>query len=307
MFHRFVGRVVARLVEGGMRKLVADRFSQGCDVRDPDGLRELVVKLRQDLFGDLRWPNAERPCLSGEVALARVVREREVHLLLVADLHADERLTKAGDAEILPRLDVRVARERRQGLAWHGRVDVDGENVSGPRLAVHRPELRVGVAHRGDRALDVFVGGRSGLDFRAMGQVIAELDVGTHDHRRGVPEGLAFLELRQLRIRSIDRLDALRLDDLPIGLVHQVVRGVLPKMLLAVRTLVHSARRLARTKTRDLCALHVPFERGIGRARETVGRDFDLERDLRSGLSTKRVLDGWRHGLRGVLHGERQW
>src|SRR5437762_1062090 len=188
-----------------MRKLVADRFSQGCDVRDPDGLRELVVKLRQDLFGDLRWPNAERPCLSGEVTLTRVVREREVHLLLVADLHADERLTKAGDAEILPRLDVRVARERRQGLAWHGRVDVDGENVSGPRLAVYRPELRVGVAHRGDRALDVFVGGRSGL------------------------------------------------------------------------------------------------------ARETVRRDLDLERDLRSGLPTKRVLDGWRHGLRGVLHGERQW
>src|SRR5439155_6002112 len=102
--------------------------------------------------------------------------------LLGADRHADGRLAKAGAAALLPRLAVRVAGERRQGLAWHGRVDVDGENVSGPRLAVYRPELRVGVAHRGDRALDVFVGGRSGLEFRAMGQVIAELDVGTHDH-----------------------------------------------------------------------------------------------------------------------------
>ena len=110
---RLVSRLIARLVEGGVCELVAYRLSERRDVGDPDGLGELVVERRKDLFGDLRGPDAERPGLAGELVLTRVVRECEVHLLFVAHLHADERLTQTRDAEILPCLDVRVTRERR--------------------------------------------------------------------------------------------------------------------------------------------------------------------------------------------------
>jgi len=265
---------------------------------------ELVVERRQDFFGDLRRPNAERPCLARELALARIVREGEVCLLFLADLHADERLSETGDAEILPRLDVRIPRERGKRLAWHGRIDIDGEDVAGSRLPVDRSKLRVRLAHRRDGLVDVLVGGRCGLDGRAVREVIAEDDVGADDDGRCVSEGLALLELRELRIGPVDRLEALGLDDLPIRLIHQVVGRVLPQVLLAIRSLVHPARRFSRTEARDLRALHVALECRIGRARQTVGGHLDIQRDLRPRLSTERVFDGWRHGLRRVLHGD---
>ena len=187
---------------------------------------------------------------------------------------------------------MRVARERRQGLPRHGCVNVNGEDVAGSRLTVDGPKLSVGVAHRRDRSLHVFIGGRSGLDRHAVRKVVAERDVGTHNDGRGVAERLALFELRQLRIRPIDRLDALHLDDLSVRLVHKVVRGVLPEMLLAVCPLVHSPRCLARTKAGYLRALHVPLERRVRRAREAVRRDLNIERDLRSRLSANRVLHG---------------
>ena len=37
---------------------------------------------------------------------------------------------------------------------------------------------------------------------------------------------------------------------------------------------------------------------------EALGVDLDVQRDLRARVPTERVLDGWRHGLRRVLHGD---
>ena len=169
MLHRLVRRFVACFMERGMRELVADSFAERRDVCDADGLRELIVERRKDFFGDLRRANAERSGHAREIALAGVVREREVHFLFLAHLHPDERLTQARDAEILPGLDVRVARERRQRrLPGDRRVDVDGEDVAGSRLSVHRPKLGVTVAHRSDGLVDLFFGGWARYDLRAV-------------------------------------------------------------------------------------------------------------------------------------------
>src|SRR6202022_646661 len=114
------------------------------------------------------------------------------------------------------------------------------------------PELRMAVAHRRYGLVDLFLGRRPGFDLRAVRRVVTERDVGAHHDGRRIPEGLAFLELSQLRIGPIDRLDTLGIDDLAVRLIHQVVRRVLPEMLLAVRTLVHPARRFSWTEAGNL-------------------------------------------------------
>ena len=120
-------------------------------------------------------------------------------------------------------------------------------------------------SHRRDGLVDVVLTRWAGLDRGAVRAVVAEGDVRADDDGRRIPERLAFLELRQLRIGPIDRLYSFSLDDLSIRLIHEVVRRVLPEMLLAVLPLVHRPRGLPRTEARDLRALDVTLERGIGR------------------------------------------
>src|SRR5437762_2828381 len=60
VFHRALRGVVARFVEGGVRKLVPHRLAQGGEIGHADRLRELVVERRKDFFRDLRRPDAER-------------------------------------------------------------------------------------------------------------------------------------------------------------------------------------------------------------------------------------------------------
>src|SRR5437879_12487380 len=80
VLYRLVGCFIARLVECGVRELVADGLSQGGEIRDTDRLRELIVERRKDLLRDLRRPDAERPGFASKLAFARIVGKCELHL-----------------------------------------------------------------------------------------------------------------------------------------------------------------------------------------------------------------------------------
>ena len=187
---------------------------------------------------------------------------------------------------------MRVPGERRQRLAGEGRIDVDRQDVAALGGALDRPQLGVAFPHRGYGPIHSVLPRRLGSDRGTVREVVPERDLGSDDDRRGVAKRFAFLELSDLRVGPVDRLESFRVHDLAVGLVHQVVGRVLPEMILSVGALVHRARRLARPEAGDLGVLHVLRERGIRGARQPVRFDLDVERHARSGLTAESVLDG---------------
>ena len=161
----------------------------------------------------------------------------------------------------------------------------------------------MGLTHRRDRPVDLLVGGRLRLDHRAVRAVVAQADVGPHDDGGGVAERLALLELCDLDLRLVDRLEVLGSDDLAVRLVDEVGAGVVPEVLFAVGALVHRARRFAGPEAGNVRALDVTLERGVRGAREPVGRDLRLDDDRRTGVAPDGVTDRRGHRPRRVLHG----
>ena len=177
-----------------------------------------------------------------------VLGEGDIQVLLLADLHADDLVLKAGDKLAGADLQVKVvALAAVEGHAVHEALEVDVGHVALLNLALHADHAAVAVRHLLQAGVDI---GSQDLHLRLGGLdplVLAQGHLGVHGH--GGLEGEALLaHLQQLHLGIAHHLQLLLLDGGAVGVGQGGVDGLLVEDGLAVHALDHLAGRLAGTE-----------------------------------------------------------
>ena len=218
--------------------------------------------------------------LAGQVSVI-ILGESDVNVLLVAGLHADDLLLKAGNEAVRTQLQaVVLALAAIKRLAVQEALEVDDSGVALLGLALHAHQTGVAVrellqalVHIGGSNLDLVLRGGQAL-------VLAQGDLGIYGS--GSLEGKAFLGAvtDHLHGRIAHDLQLLLLHSGLIGLGERDIDGLLEKHLCAVHALNDLAGGLARAEARhvDLLAhlLICLFDGSL----ELGGADLDGQSDL---------------------------
>ena len=188
----------------------------------------------------------EDDLLAGEV-LVIILGEGDVEILLVAGLHADDLILKAGDEAAGAELElVILALTALERFAVVEALEVDDGDVALLGLAVDGDEAGVALGHLIEALLDI-VG--ADLDLFLLSRqalVFAELDLGIHGNGRLEGEAvLVDLVVHDLDLGIADNIEAALADGLRICLGQGDVNGIAVENARAVELFDHLAGGLA--------------------------------------------------------------
>ena len=231
-----------------------------------DVLRQLVVQLRKLRLLDALDGDLEGGLLAGQLRNI-VLGEGDDDVALVAGLHADDLLLKAGHKRVRAKLDVIVlSRAAVELLTVDEAGKIDRGVVAQLRLALNVDQT--GVALLVERLM--ILG-----DFKAL--VLAENDLGIDGDLKGVDELLVVVDLL---IEQAGRADALKAALGTAGLkslLRQRLDGFGIEHVLAVHALDDGARRLALAEAGHIELALVLFIYFVDRVIKHVGRDLHLK------------------------------
>ena len=107
--------------------------------------------------------------------------------------------------------------------------------------------------------------------------VVAQHDVGTHEHLDGEEQILALFDLGHVQLGTIHGLDAVLLDGLGVDHGEDLVKRVLEEHGRAIVHFDHVTGRLAAAEAGDVEALHVLGVSGSERLVEVLGADHEVQ------------------------------
>ena len=203
---------------------------------------------RSSLSSTLKW--ADWP---GERGLGVVVREGDVELGRVADLQAEQVGLEARDEALLAE-DERhpLGRPTLERLAVACALERDDRVVAVLRSAIlDRGKRRVLVAQLLDHLVDpgVVDGVDLGREIEVL--VVAEGDLGSHLDGHLEDERLAFLRLDDVDLGVGQRQDVLLDERVAVGVLDEVLDGVVEDSAGGELPFEERSRRLARAEARD--------------------------------------------------------
>ena len=242
-----------------------------------DVLRQLVVQLRQLGLLDALDGDLEGGLLAGQLRNI-VLGEGDDDVALVAGLHADDLLLKAGHERVRAKLDVIVlGRAAVELLTVDKAGKIDRGVVAQLRLALNVDQTGVALLDIQHLLVDLALVERLMIlgDFKAL--VLAEDDLGIDGDLKGVDELLVVVDLL---IEQAGRADALKAALGTAGLkslLRQRLDGFGIEHVLAVHALDDGARRLALAEAGHIELALVLFIYFVDRVIKHVGRDLHLK------------------------------
>ena len=188
----------------------------------------------------------EDDLLAGEI-LVIILGEGNVEVLLVAGLHADDLILKAGNEAAGAELELIVlALAALERLAVVEALEVDHGNVALLGLAVHGNEAGVALSHLVQALLHIVSADLDLLLLGGQALVLAELDLGVHgDGRLEGETVLVDLVVHDLNFGIADDIESTLADGLRICLGQSDVNGIAVEHARAVELFDHLAGGLA--------------------------------------------------------------
>ena len=248
----------------------------------PEARGEVVVRVGQDLLAQLLERDREVTGLAAQRLLdLLVLGEGHVELADVVRLHPLEVLLEAGqDALLADDHRQAFARAALERLAVDRPLERDRGVVAVLELPVlDRGQRRVLVTQVVDDLVDLAVVDGLDLGPEVEALVVAELDLGADLDGRLEAKGLPLLGLQDLDVGVGERQDPLLDDRLAVGVLDEVVDGVVEDRGGADDPLQDVARRLAGPEPGDPMAAREVRDRLLDLALEALGRELDLELD----------------------------
>ena len=223
--------------------------------------------------------------LAGELGLRIVVGEGDVELGRAADLEAGEVGLEARDQPLLAEDQghpLRAAALERLAVARP--LERDDRVVAVLRAAtLDRRERRVLVAQLLEDHVDPGVVDRVDLGTEVEVFVVAELDLGRDLDGGLEDERLALLGLDDLDLGVGQRDESLLGEGFAVGILDEVLDGLVEDRARAEMTLEDGAWRLARPEPGDPGPARQQADGGVDGAAQPLGGELDLEDDRRSG------------------------
>ena len=189
--------------------------------------------------------------LAGEILMI-ILGEGNVDVLLLAGLHADDLILKAGNEAAGAELKlVILALAALECFAVVEAFKVDHGNVAELGLALNGNEARVALDHLLQALLDILSGDLDLFLLRADALVLAELDLGIHGDGglKGEPVSRNFAD--DLHVGIADDIQTAGADCLRICLGQGGIHSIAVEYACAVQFFNHLAGRLARTEARN--------------------------------------------------------
>ena len=188
----------------------------------------------------------EDDLLAGEI-LVIILGEGNVEVLLVAGLHADDLILKAGNEAAGAELELIVlALAALERLAVVEALEVDHGNVALLGLAVHGNEAGVALSHLVQALLHIVSADLDLLLLGGQALVLTELDLGIHSDGRLEGEAvLVDLVVHDLNFGIADDIESALADSLRICLGQSDVNGIAVEHARAVELFDHLAGGLA--------------------------------------------------------------
>ena len=309
-----VGELVAGAVDGIALEPCLDVGLERVDrLEAPEAGQEVLVEVRQDLLAELLELDAEVGRLAGHLRLRVIVRERDIEFGRVTDLEPDQVGLEARDEALLPE-DERhpLGRPAIEGLAVAGADERDDRVVAVLRATVlDSCQRRVLVAQLLDDLVDPGVVDRLDLGLEVEGPVVAELHFRPNRNGRLEDERLALLGLDDFDVGVRQREDVLLDERLAIGVLHQVIDGLVHDDAGTEVPLQDGARRLARAEAGDPGPAREGADGRVERAVESIRGSsiwswtVDLGAGVRVICIDGEYRAGPREGLATVVAGSR--
>ena len=269
--------------------------SASIDSKLAEAGQEVLVEVGLDLLAELLELDAEMGRLAGHRRLRVIVRERDVELRRVTDLEPDQVRLEARDEALLPE-DERhpLGRPAIERLAVAGADERDDRVVAVLRATVlDSCERRVLVAQLLDDLVDPGVVDRLDLGLEVEGPVVAERHLRADRDGRLEDERLALLGLDDLDVGVRQREDVLLDERLAIGVLHQVIDGLVEHDARTEVPLEDGSRRLAGAEAGDPGPPREGADGRVERAVEPIRGQLDLELDGRLGGGSTGDLHRW--------------
>ena len=275
----------------------SERVEVGEVAERPD---EVLVEIRQDLLAQLAQLDREVGGLPGQLGLGVVVREGDVEFGRAADLQAEQIALEARDQSLLAEDDRHpLRRPALERLAVARPDERDDRVVTVLRAAAFdRGEGRVLVAQLLEDLVDARVVDGVDLGTEVEALVVAELDLGRDLDGRLEDERLPLLGLHDVDVGVGQREDVLLDEGLAVGVLDEVLDGVVEDRAGPELALEDGPRGLARSEARDLGPARQVAHGVVDRPAEALGGKLDLELDR--GVGTRGPGDLHRQGsIRG--------
>ncbi len=161
----------------------------------------------------------DRALPARELGLAVGLRKGHPGLTRLVDEGSGQHREKLGQQHALFQLRLhRLARLRFDPLPVHLDLDVDDRQVAQPELALHRRDLGHRLAHLFETAFEHLRGDLVAVKVGLKSRDVRERHLGHHADRRLQLCGTAALELEDLHVGVVDRVDRL----LHHGLAHHL-------------------------------------------------------------------------------------
>ena len=241
LYHRVFVLAVGTVLRLAGEPCLDLRLVVGESVAFGDIFCELVVERGELLLLDRIDLAGEHGLLALELGRAVVLGESHDDILFLARLHADELILETGDEGARAELEIvafRAAAVKRHAVHRPLEVDIHGVAVLRGSVDIHKARLPLtGVLHR---LVDLLRADLVHLARHAETLVRAELDLGTHGHRKHELDAAVFGEIKGFELRPVHGIDVLfGSERLGVRLGYYDIHGVFEKYLSAVHAFDH--------------------------------------------------------------------